>query len=96
MNRASLLKSLMKQLTKLESTSGKRIVIRDYLNSQFSTSNDVTSYKPDVFLSAYTDYIVSRSNLNRLNGKYAKGERSIEETANIVGLSLPRTNSDIC
>ena len=95
MNRVSLLKSLMNQLTKLESTSGngKRVIIRDYLNSQFSTPNDVTLHKPDLFLSAYTDYLVSRSNLNRLNGKYAKGERSIEQTASIVGLSLPRSNS---
>ena len=83
----------MNQLTTLESTSGKRVIIRGYLNSQFSTSNDVTPHKTDVFLSAYNDYIISRSNLNRLNGKYAKGERSIEETANIVGLSLPRTKS---
>ena len=93
MNGVSLLKSLMNQLAKLESASGKRVIIRDYLNSQFSASNDATPHKSDIFLNAYTAYLVSRSDLNRLNGKYAKGERSIAETANMVGLRLPQTSS---
>ena len=82
----SLIKSLLNELTKLES-SGKQVIIKDLLNNRLS--NTMTQSREEVFISAYTDYITSEIELRKLNGKYAKGERSIEETAKIVGLKLP-------
>ena len=85
---SSLLNSLLNELTKLES-SGNQIIIKDLFKNIFSSTNTVTQSRDEVFISAYTDYITSGSELRKLHGKYAKGERSIEETAGMVGLKLP-------
>ena len=84
----SRLQVLIKSLfNKLEST-GEQIIVKDLLNNKFPTTSPT---KDKLFISAYTDYIASQLALRSLYGKYAKGERSIEETAKIVGLKLPQS-----
>ena len=84
-----LLTVLSKELSKIESNSGNQVI--KFMNSRFSRL-DNHNISDEVFLSAYTHYILSNRRLVDLVGKYAKGERSIKETASIVGLKLPLDN----
>lgn len=72
------------------------IIIQDLLRNEFRQSN-VTDAKycmeKDVkfyLANAYASYLNSTANAFQLYATYCRGERSIEESARIVGLRLPK------
>ena len=74
--------------------------MRDFLREEFrqnylSDAKYCAAKDQMVFLgNAYLTYLRSTSETLQLYSRYCKGERSIEESANIVGLALPKLYQD--
>ena len=88
--------SINKNLTAAQYLQTNAEDIRDFLRNEFKL-NTVTDAKycmekdQMVFLgSAYLTYLDSTKKTLALYSRYCKGERSIEESAAIVGLKLPK------
>jgi hypothetical protein len=78
-----------KQLT--ASTSFHEVLRNEFRENSVTDAKYCVESKQLYFLAnAYLNYLNSTKETHRLYGIYSKGERSIEESAAIVGLKLPK------
>ena len=96
MQRLTIL-NLYKSLTR-EVRNDKELfnLIRNEFRQNTVTSKKYCREENEQFFIAntYLSYLKNTREYSLLKSKYAKGERSIEESANIVGLSLPKQYHD--
>ncbi len=90
----SLYKNLFKHLkaSKTNATHFQKLLRSEFRQNSVSDSKYCLQKNELFFLgNAYETYLSSTQKTLFLYSKYCKGERSIEESARIVGLKLPKT-----
>jgi hypothetical protein len=71
------------------------LIRNEFRQSKVTSSKYCKEENEQFFIAnAYLSYLRNTREYSFLKSKYAKGERSIEESANIVGLRLPKQYHD--
>jgi hypothetical protein len=93
-NALSLYKNLYKNLkqTKTSELNVYRVLLRNEFIQHSVSDSKYCMEKDQMFFlgNAYLTYLESTKETLTLYARYCKGERSIEQSANIVGLRLPK------
>uniref|UniRef100_A0AC35TXM3 Protein FMC1 homolog n=1 Tax=Rhabditophanes sp. KR3021 TaxID=114890 RepID=A0AC35TXM3_9BILA len=88
-------KTMFKEISKIQEKEMRDIKVYQKTLAEFRKSYDPNTLilkninKHDALNNSYATYLVSTKRLSDLQDQYRGGERSIEDSAKIVGLAMP-------